>query len=154
MKCEYRVVTEEDISYLAKNARKLDIQEISEMSTLSMEQVITESVKSSSLCASAYVDGELNAILGVCPASDSILNTIGVPWMIGTDAVNKNRKVFCNEYGKIINQMLSEFSLLQNYVDSRNYPAIRFLTKAGFELEEAKPFGLNGVPFHKFYKRA
>lgn len=154
MKCEYRKVTDSDILELSLNARALDAQEINEMSELSMGEVISESVKNSTLSASAYVDGELNAILGVCPASNSILNTVGVPWMIGTDAVTKNRKVFCVEYDRIIKQMMSEFSLLVNYVDSRNLPAIRFLKKAGFTLEEAEPFGLNGVPFHRFYKRA
>lgn len=154
MKCEYRRVTAEDILQLSENARVLDVQEVEAVTHMTMHETLEYSVRTSSLCASAYVDGKLNAILGVCPQSTSIINTVGVPWMIGTDLVTENRRVFCAEYSTIINQMLGEYSLLENYVDSRNKPAVTFLRKAGFTLESPKPFGIKGVNFHRFYKRA
>ena len=154
MKCEYRPVTGSDILELSKNARLLDVQEVSAVTNMSMLQTLEYSVKTSSLCASAYVDGKLNAILGVCPQSLSIINTVGVPWMIGTDLVTENKKVFCSEYSAIIKQMLGEYSLLQNYVDARNKPAITFLKRAGFTIDKAIPFGIKQMPFHRFYKRA
>lgn len=154
MNVEYRLVSLEDIMYLSENIRINDASEVNAVFDSSIYDAIKLSVDKSALSASVFVGGELNAILGVCPVSNMILNTSGSPWMLGTDAVYRNKRVLCQEYGRIIGQMLNEFSFLVNYVDSRNKPAVRFLKKAGFTLEDAKPFGLHGVPFHRFTMRA
>ena len=105
---------------------------------------------SSLMKAVALIEDELACIIGVCSASKSIINVVGVPWLLGTEVIKNNKREFCGEYAKIINQMLSEFSLLENYVDSNNKDAIKFLKRAGFKIGDAMPVGIDGHPFHKF----
>lgn len=49
--------------------------------------------------------------------------------------------------------LAAPFALLTNYVDARNAVSIRWLRWLGFEIEPAAPFGIHGLPFHRFSMR-
>ena len=46
-----------------------------------------------------------------------------------------------------------EYPLLQNYVDARYAPALRWAKWLGFTIEDTFPFGPDAVPFYKIVRR-
>lgn len=91
--------------------------------------------------------GEVITVFGLSSHED-----IGVPWMIGSPSMLKHKKLLMRYSVKIIKEMLTQFRVLANYVDSRNEVHIRWLKHMGF-IFEGNPFTINGVPFLYFYKR-
>jgi hypothetical protein len=45
------------------------------------------------------------------------------------------------------------FPEMRNYVDARHARSIRWLKWLGFTIEEARPMGFAGLPFHPFGMR-
>jgi len=54
---------------------------------------------------------------------------------------------------KWVRRQSEKFSLLYNYVDARNVKSIKWLRWLGFQLDEPAPYGVRGLPFHRFELR-
>jgi hypothetical protein len=89
------------------------------------------------------------AVLGVRPLT--MFSDIGVPWFLGTNGLEKMKLFFLKHSKQIIEEMGFCFKILFSYVDSRYTKAVKWLEWCGFTIEEAKPFGILKVPFHRFY---
>lgn len=100
----------------------------------------------------AEQDGELVAVFGVAPVS--LLNGIGCPWMLGTDRMDRLPRAVMEHTRAYIPRMLVLFPHLTNFIDARNQRSIRLLRWLGFEILPAQPFGIRGLPFHRFEMRA
>jgi hypothetical protein len=76
------------------------------------------------------------------------------PWQLGTNSLAR----FKRSHGKIARLYVEEASALypslENWVDDRNTASKRLLEWLGFTLEEPTPFGVEGLPFRKFWRRA
>jgi hypothetical protein len=48
----------------------------------------------------------------------------------------------------------SRYDQLFNYVDARNLRSIAWLQHIGFQVFEPQPYGLEGLPFHRFERCA
>jgi len=48
---------------------------------------------------------------------------------------------------------LAGYSHLENWVDARNTKAINWLRWLGFTVHDPVPFGVAGLPFHRFDMR-
>lgn len=94
---------------------------------------------------------EAVAVLGVKPLS--VFSNTGIPWLLGTDGLNNMKRFFVQCSKPIIEEMKNGFKLLLNDVDVRYTKAVRWLKWCGFTVEEPKPFGAFGLPFHKFYMK-
>jgi len=70
--------------------------------------------------------------------------------MVGSDKAAGRRRWFLAESRRQVGRMLGHYARLENRVDARNGPAIRYLRWLGFTLEPATPWGAAGLPFHKF----
>jgi hypothetical protein len=81
----------------------------------------------------------------------SLLCQTGVPWMLGSDDLDR----IGNEVGRqsryYVNEMKKRFNLLENYIDVRQKRSIRWLKWCGFKMDPAKPHGPHGMPFHRFF---
>lgn len=154
MSVEYKQVEQCHVDELAVAIRKADLEEVAAMTRDDIHKVITQSVTHSSLSASVFVNGKLAAILGVVPASTAVINTVGIPWMLGTDEIQKNGKALLKTCLPVVRQMTASFQLLENNVHAKNKVAIRFLRRIGFKIEEAEPIGIDGALFHRFTMRA
>lgn len=100
------------------------------------------------------VDGEPVCMFGVVPAS--LLGRVGVPWMVGTTAMDRLRvqKALLHESRPALQAMFSRYDVLANVVDARNAAAIRWLRWLGFTVsDEAVPYGPDRQPFHTFHMR-
>ena len=95
---------------------------------------------------------EIITVFGLAKIDDGYGEPIGVPWMMASPSLNYHRKVLIRYSRKVIKEMLEEFSLLANYVDSRNELHIHWLKFMGFEFN-GRDVIVNGVPFKYFYKR-
>lgn len=80
-----------------------------------------------------------------------MFNGIGIPWLLGTEGLNKMKKFFVKNSKLVLNLMKYNYSYLVNYVDASYDNAVKWLKWCGFTLEEAKPFGIFRLPYHRFY---
>jgi len=104
------------------------------------------------LCWSAFIDGQLAAILGAAPLS--VVSGLGSPWMLGTPVLDANSRILVRSTPGYIAQMLQAFPHLVNFVHAKNTTSVRWLRRLGFTVHEARPFGALGEPFHPFEMRA
>lgn len=100
--------------------------------------------------AADYND-EIVALFGFVPAGP--LSNTAYPWLVGTPGLaripgmlNRLTRAYCSI-------ALGEYPLLVNYVDARNLTSIAWLERTGFEISAPKPFGVEGLPFHRFEMR-
>jgi hypothetical protein len=76
----------------------------------------------------------------------------GCPWLLATNDWSKHRRYILAVTPKCVAAFHSFYPKLTNYVDTRHTNSIRWLRWAGFDIHPAEPFGLFGMPFHKFSK--
>lgn len=142
----------EDADTLLRGLRQCDRREAeATVGAANVEAAMHASLESSLVAWAAEVDGELAAVFGV--AALSVLNGIGVPWMMGTDLLDRMPRAVIENTRAYIPRMLVLFPHLTNFVDARNQRSIRLLRWLGFEIRPAEPFGAQGLPFHRFEMR-
>lgn len=144
--------TRGDITELADNLRAQDRAELDACGHPDHLEAIASSVARSVWCYAVRVDGELAAIMGVS-AHGTLMAPIGVPWMLGTDLVPRNRRTLAKLAPEYIARMLREFPVLMNLVHARNTVAVQWLRRCGFSLQDPHPVGPHGEPFHLFEMR-
>lgn len=90
-------------------------------------------------------DGQPVALFGVAPRVD-----VGIPWLVGTDAINRHQKAFLRETSFWVGRWRKQHALLMNHVDAHYTGAIRWLSWLGFTIGEPQPHGLDGAMFRRF----
>jgi hypothetical protein len=140
-----------DAAELFANLRPSDLTECQAYGRGDIAAGIETSVNRSVLCWSAFIDGDLAAILGCAPIN--ILTGIGSPWMLGTPVLDRHQRVLVRSTPEYIARMLKAFPHLVNFVHANNTTSVRWLRRLGFTLHEAAPFGALGEPFHRFEMR-
>jgi hypothetical protein len=82
----------------------------------------------------------------VSPAGD-----IGVPWMLGTPALERAPKQLTKLGRAYVHLMSDKYATLLNYVDARSLKSVYWLACLGFTVQkETEPYGVFGLPFHRF----
>jgi len=82
----------------------------------------------------------------------NILAGVGAPWLLGTDAVERNYVAFLRGSVEWRDQLLRDYSTLRNFVDERNRVSIRWLRWLGFTISD--PIILQGNAFRLFEMRS
>lgn len=145
----FRAPTADDVEYLAANIRKADADEVLAWSGRSDVAVILhESIATSPLCVAVEKRGQLLCIGGA--AYRSLLSSTGVPWMLGTHALSNESRLFVQHGRRCVEELLTRFDRLENYVDARNSKSIRWLRRIGFTVYDPEPCGHGRLPFHRF----
>ncbi len=142
------LATADDIDAIVADARPADVAEVLAASGHSLHEVLVEGLEISSLAWTGLVDGTPVCMFGVAPAPG--MDGVGVPWMIGTNAVESYATVFLRRNRDVLEQMKALFPVLINYVDERNTASIRWLRWMGFNIHPAEPYGVSGLPFCRF----
>lgn len=137
-----------DIVRLAQNLREADRAEIRAYGHTDVLKQLTRSAAHSMLCWTAFIDGEVAAVLGVAPMS--VMAGIGSPWMMGTPVLDAHSRVLVRETPRYIDQMLVAFPHLVNYVHAENTTSIRWLRRLGFFVDTPQLYGPLDAPFCKF----
>jgi hypothetical protein len=136
---------------LAPRLRAADLAEIEAASGRAPGDVLAESVDRAVWSEALLIDGRIEAIGGL--GTLSMMFGPGIPWMVGSDRITERRRWFLSESRRQVEQMLARYDRLENRVDARNAPAIRYLRWLGFTLQSATPWGHAGLPFHPFTMR-
>lgn len=136
---------------LAENLRKEDEDEILSFG-FTPAQALWRSYKASLFTKTAFVDGKLAAVWGVC---GKFMGAIGQPWLLTTDAVYEVSPLkFARVYQQEVKEMLKMFPKLENYVIASYSSATRLLEIIGFKLGEPELIGTSKEMFRKFTKAA
>ena len=97
-----------------------------------------------------FIHGSLAAVAGVEPPNEG--HPTACIWMLSTDTVDRNRRLFIEASRIVIDEALRHFPVLGNMVHSRYTRAIRWLRNEGAEFGE--PFEVDSgelfVPFAIF----
>ncbi len=137
------------VEYLAAHMRVADVAEVLAASGKRPIDAIRSGLERSSHSVAALVDGVPVCVLGV--GRKSALSDIGVPWMLATPDLDQNALGLMRRAPAALAEMLSHYGTLENYVDERNVVSARWLRRLGFQLEAPAPFGVSGLPFHRFW---
>lgn len=147
-----RPATLDDVADLAPRLRQADRDEVWASFRSKPEAALSKSFRLSSHAWAGLADEKLVCMWGVCPAS--LLNRIGVPWLLGSDEVETHQVAFLRRSRPALAEMLETYTVLTNWVDARNRVSMRWLRWLGFTLYPAQPFGPDRLPFHRFDKRS
>ena len=138
----------EDIPAILRDVRQADIDEIVEGLGVSLERELLSGINDSLNARKIVVDGHIVAVFG--DAVHSLLGSVGVPWLISTNHVERHARAFLKVCKPEVQGMLTRHRHLINYVDARNTSAIRWLKWLGFDFGEAVPYGPKRLPFFCF----
>lgn len=136
-KITMRLPSQADVAYLANHLRQSDIDELAVTTNLSPLAAIQLSVNQSDpqFLFAAFADDALLCI-GGCSAP-SLLSDIGVPWLLGTDHLQRHTKRLTTDAIRGVRMMLEKYSILTNVVDARHTASIRWLDAIGFRFKDA-----------------
>lgn len=148
MRCSIEPADELAALWVAAHARRADRAEFEASSGRSALQVVEDAMASAHRAWAGYADGEPVCVFGVSPWS--WVAGVGVPWMVGTDRLDRAARALLRCSLPAVEVMHTSFPELVNYVDARNVRAIRWLRWLGFTIEPAAPHGIAGLPFHRF----
>lgn len=136
------------IEAIANNVRQADCDECWSAGLVTVRTALEISLEHATLARTWLVDGVPAAMGGITGMRDGA--TI---WLITTELVETHRRAFVVHALAAFQKERAGFDLLYNFVDARNRRAIQWLRWMGFTLDDAKPYGPMGQPFHFFWWR-
>jgi len=131
------------VAPIAARMRHADREEAWAAARLEPEAALRLSLAASPLAWTGRVDGRPECMFGVGAG--------GIPWLLGSDAVERYATGFLRRNRPYVTRMLETFGHLSNWVDARNTASIRWLRWLGFTIEAPRPFGPSNLPFHPFW---
>jgi hypothetical protein len=134
------------IRTIAKRMRKADRDEVLAASGKTPFEALAYSLRKSSIAYTGLINGQPEVMFGV--GDINILNAVGAPWLLGTDAVERNYLAFLRRSVVWKRFFLERYAVLRNLVDARNTVSIRWLRWLGFTFSE--PVNLRGHDFYLF----
>lgn len=144
--------TAHDIAELTRCMRPLDRGEVLAARGPDLLGAVASSVAISANSIAVRAPAGLLAIFGCAPVS--LLGNTAAPWMLGTDLLAHHPRTLSRVARRYIHAMREHYPVLVNHVDARNAPAIRLLRWLGFSILPAAPYGVAGLPFHRFELRS
>lgn len=146
---EIRKSIQEDILPIAVNMRDEDVKEIWDSNRSSPYKSLVKGLKSNGDTWTILVSGVPIGMVGVCRGT--LLCSKGTIWLLGTDALVEDRKLFLRMSRLVLKNLSEGFSRLENYVSTENKCSLRWLRALGFTIgEEFK--SITGVTFLRFTK--
>lgn len=138
------------IPFLAEHMRPADVAEC-EAFGRTARSGLENALRSSLWALTAIVDDEPHAMMGV--ASRSMLESVGVPWMLGSERIYDHARDLVRYSPVILAEMHVTFDCLENLVSADNDRALRFLRHVGFEFHD-DPIMVGSTEFVHFRKRS
>lgn len=136
---------------LLVNIRDADLEESRLSTPLAPEVALRLSVNMSDEVFAGKVNGQLVCIFGI--ARKSMLSSEGVPWLVGTDLVERYGILVAKRSHSTVRLWRRKYSNMRNFIYVKNVVSIRWLKWLGFTVHEPVPYGVKGLPFHPFDMR-
>lgn len=140
-----------DLPGFAEKIRPADRVELLLSNGCDIQETLEYSVRLSDECfvAETPEDGVL-CLFGVGPAQEP---AVGIPWMVGTDAMLKHPKGLIQGGRWATERWLEKYPTLVNFVHAANAVSIAWLQHIGFSLGQLVPnYGVGQAPFYQFYR--
>lgn len=136
---------EEHLLALAGTMSPDDAAECWALCHWSPEEALRRSVEGSRNPKAGLADGEVIAMFGV--AQPTLVNSLGMPWLLGSPAISQHWVRFARESRDFVNHEKAGYQMLLNYVDARHTRAVRWVRWLGFTLSLVERFGPDNLPF-------
>lgn len=144
---------EADIIELSATMRDIDKQECYITAAgMSIYSVLKLSCAMTAKPLTGRVNGKLVAVFGVSKLS--ALSSQGVPWLLGTDLVERYAFAFARKNRIIVKQWQEQFPVMRNFVHADNEISIRWLRWLGFEIKKPIKYGTTNELFCPFELRS
>lgn len=145
----YVPATVEHLHYVAHHMRQEDVDEIRACSGHTPLQALLRGLDRSDQTVTAVdQDGVPVLVFGIAPGCR--LTGLGVPWMLGTDAVNRYRREMILDARRLRDMLLDLYPHLENYVHIKHLSSVRWLKLLGFQMDPPVTMP-NGEQFHRFH---
>lgn len=141
-----RPMMQADIEAIAAVARQADRDEMLACAGHTVAEALCRGLQESLRAWMIESDG---LPLAACGDTMAGIGT-GVPWMVTTDHIAADPRGFLRASRAVVGDGMQRHHQMVNYVDARNTAAIRWLAWLGFDIGEAVPYGVQGLPFHQF----
>lgn len=145
---EIKMTIPEDVFEISEKIRQVDRDECRWSAHIEAEDALWRGLEHSTMCWTGRINGNIACIFGVAPLS--ILGGVGIPWMLGTEELARHARTFLMASIVYVGLMSARYRFLENYVAANNTAAIKWLDWLGFSLWPARPYGPDGVLFHRF----
>ncbi len=140
--------TKDDIDFLVENIREDDVNEIKAIGGKTVRECINETKDIEDNSWVWEHEGKVMCIFGVNPIEDE--DCVGAIWMLATKFFDEHEMIFAKTCKSILNEIITKFKYIFNYVHAENLKSIKWLEWLGFDISEAVPLGVNGEIFHRF----
>lgn len=144
-----RPSVESDCSAIALDMREADIQEAWSALRFSPIEISRYSFNKSFFSMTIEHDGKPVAMFGIM--SRNLIDESGVIWLLTTNGIKDIGRIFVRNSKEWIKSMFQFYPTLWGIVDLRNTVSIRWLAYLGCEWEGIVLFGVDEIPFKKFY---
>jgi nitrite reductase/ring-hydroxylating ferredoxin subunit len=135
---------------LTGRIRRADHEEVWAVAHVDADNALRRSFEASKVAWAFKSEGRVFAIGGVCPSTSAY--SIGIPWLLASNDITDAGIFFARHSRQCVEEMHEHYLHLMNWVDARNLESIKWLDWCGFDIEEAKPYGEDRLPFHRFWK--
>lgn len=141
--------TDADLQHVGTYMRHADAVEVDASSGHTPIEALQFSVNASQFSAVASMNGVPFVVFGLS-IRRCITGDVGHPWLLGTGDIVTHAREFLKHSYTVRDEMLNQCPLLMNYVHADNRKSIQWLSRLGFKIGPAQPFGLKGQLFHRF----
>ena len=148
-KTEVVIATQEHVDFLGPRLRESDIEECAAALGIPGDEGMQMSYDVSPQCWTGLGATVPVLMFGVGYNGGEW----GFPWMLASDDIKEVRGELMRQTRDYIKAMLNDYPFLLNMIDARQTKSIRWLKWCGFVIEPAEPWGVKGLPFHRFYMR-
>lgn len=143
-----RPAAQADVDWIAPRMRAADRYEVLASMAIEPGRSLQLAFELSEQAWTGTADDEPVCMFGVSCLDP--LSGAGVPWLLGTDLVDRHARGFLRGSKAIVAAMRAEYTSLENHVDARNMRSIEWLRWLGFDIHEEAPFGPFGSAFRRF----
>ena len=148
---EVITATKTHAAILAPRLRKEDVEEIRAMNNHKPIDALLGAFTAPK--AEAYASVEGIEVIGMFGVSDCQNGTdYGVPWMLTSNLIKNISKKFLRECKTWVDHLGRNYSVLYNFVHSKNKIAMRWLQWCGFDIKFQRPHGIRRETFYLFTK--
>jgi hypothetical protein len=149
---ETRPATYVDAVMLAPRLRRADAEEIASVLSVPPVEGLLTCLLRSDRAFSLVADDEVIGLWGVSELRFGGLK-LGVPWMLGADALFFRRRELARHSRAWVDRLLLGYDVLTNLTAAANHAHLRWLAWCGFRpLRVHRAYGAAASPFCEFYR--
>ncbi len=139
---ELRSALPGDTWLILPTVRQADIDELAALG-VTPESCLRQGIQLSDEAVMVTIHGEPAGVVGTIETQGCRL-----VWGVFTTQIDRHPIPFL----RACRRWLADKGPLLNYCDARNVQTITWLSWLGFHVEHPEPYGLNGEPFHRFWR--